>query len=219
MNKKDLESYKEKYGKISKNFAERFIDLVKHIKLSDSDLKKLKVGVRKLINSKWNELDFVIYFLPKSTPRPRSGRNGSFYVKGAGDNSKAFKEFIDNSEKEFGIITTPSIFLVDMYFPIPPGMNKIEKILAELKLVRPIAKPDWDNGGKTYSDMIQKHLLLEDSIIIDGRSRKFYSMKPRVEIRIKFMEKYDCKFNKKKIESWKFYKELEEKIEERDSII
>jgi hypothetical protein len=98
-------------------------------------------------------------------------------------------------------------------------MNRIDKILSELKLIRPMVKPDWDNAGKTYSDMIQKHLLLEDCLIIDGRTRKFYSIKPRIEINIKYMKKYDCKYNKKKIESWKFYEELEDKIVERDAIV
>lgn len=219
MKKKDIEAYQEKYGEIPNNFFERFNYVLEKANLKPKEILKLQEGARKLLKSKWEELDFVIYFTPQSTPRPRSGRGGRFYVKGAADNSNAFKEFITNSEHDFGIITTAAMFVVDVYLPIPPGMNRVEQILSELKLIRPIVKPDWDNIGKTYSDMIQKHLLMEDCTIIDGRTRKFYSAKPRVEINIKYMEKYDCKFHKKKIEAWKTYKELEDKIVERDSIV
>jgi Holliday junction resolvase RusA-like endonuclease len=218
MNKKEIQEYQEKYGNVPKGFFERFNFILNSFKLSTKDIEKLQQGVKKLLKTKWEELEFVVYFLPKSTPRPRSGKHG-FYVKGASDNSKSFKDFIENSEKDFGIITTPTIFRVDIYLPTPSGMNRIEKILSELKLIRPIVKPDWDNAGKTYSDMIQKHLLLDDCIIIDGQTRKYYSAKPRIEMNLKFMTKYDCKFNKKKIEAWKFYEELEDKIVERDAIV
>lgn len=218
MNKKEIKEYQDKYGDIPNNFYERFSQLMNSMKLSVKDITKLQEGAKKLLKAKWEELNFVIYFTPKSTPRPRAGKHG-FYVKGAADNSRAFKDFIENSEHDFGIITTATVFVTDLYLPIPAQMNRIEKILAELKLIRPVVKPDWDNAGKTYSDMIQKHLLLEDCLIIDGRTRKFYSSKPRIEMKLKFMKKYDSKFNKKKIEAWKFYEELEDKIIERDSIV
>src|SRR5690606_35289138 len=100
-----------------------------------------------------------------------------------------------------------SKIIMDMYLPIPSGMSKIDILLAELKLIRPLSRPDWDNFGKTYSDMIQKHLLLEDCLVVDGRVRKFYSLKPRIEIRIIYQDKFDSKFNKRKVESWNVYDE------------
>lgn len=219
MKKKEIDEYNNKFGEIPKDFSERFNYLIKTIKLPDKEVKKLKSYTTKLLKSKWTELNFVIYFYPKATPRPRSGRNGAFYVKGAKDNNKAFEDFINTTEHEFEIISTPCTFLVDIYLPMPSsGMSKVEKLLAELKLIRPVSKPDWDNAGKTYSDMVQKHLLLEDSLIIDGRTRKFYSIKPRIEIQIKYMNKYDCKYNKRKVESWRFYKE-NDKVFEKDSIL
>lgn len=219
MNKKELTDYNNKYGEVPKDFSKRFNYILDTFKIPGKELAKLRESAKKLLRAKWTELNFVIYYLPKATPRPRSGRNGTFYVKGAKDNNNAFKEFIDTSEHTFDIITTPCSLLIDIYLPIPSsGMSKIEKILAELKLIRPVSKPDWDNVGKTYSDMIQKHLLLEDSLVIDGRTRKFYSAKPRIEIQIKYMNKYDCRYNKRKIESWGFYKDNEKALE-KDSII
>ena len=78
-------------------------------------------------------------------------------------------------------------------------MNNVEKICAELGIIRPTSKPDWDNVAKAYCDMIQGILIYDDSLIVEGNSRKFYSLKPRIEIKIEYMEDYDSKFNKRKI--------------------
>ena len=86
-------------------------------------------------------------------------------------------------------------------------MNIVDTILAELGLIKPITTPDWDNLGKTYSDMVQKHLLLNDSLITDGSVSKRYSLKPRIEITITYLLNYDCQYNKKVIEHSKSYKE------------
>lgn len=220
MKQRDIEDYTQRYGPIPKDFNTRFSFLLETLKLKKPDLLKLQRSARKLLNAKWTELNFVIYFLPKATPRPRSGRNGVFYVKGAADNNKAFQEFMEKEKPNFPVITTTSTLVVDVYVPIPTsGMNKIEKILAELKLIRPISRPDWDNYGKTYSDMIQKHLLLEDSLVVDGRVRKYYSIKPRVEIQLKYMNEYDTKSNKKKVEGWTEYKTHPSDLAEKDHIV
>ena len=64
----------------------------------------------------------------------------------------------------------------------------------------PINKPDWDNLAKTYCDMIQDIILDDDSLIVKGVLEKRYSLKPRIEIHIEYMEDFDINFNKKKIQ-------------------
>ena len=49
--------------------------------------------------------------------------------------------------------------------------------------------------------MIQGLLIYDDALIIEGISRKWYSIKPRIEIKIKYMESFDSLFNLNKIES------------------
>lgn len=219
MKKKEIEEYLRKYGDVPKDFFERFSYIIKELNMPLKEVERLQKSIKKLMRAKWGKFNFVIYFLPKATPRARLGNRKIFYVKDANSNSVAFKEFIESLGTEIDIITTPCRLFVDLYLPIPSQMSRLEKLLAELKLIYPVSKPDWDNAGKTYSDMIQKHLLLEDSLVIDGRVRKFFSFKPRIEVKIEYMLQYDCKFNKKRIESWKFYKDLEENIIEKDSII
>ena len=79
-------------------------------------------------------------------------------------------------------------------------MKKHEKILAEMGLIRPISKPDFDNLAKTYSDMIQGTVMTDDALIVEGISRKYYSCKPRIEIIIEYMDEIDSDYNKKKTE-------------------
>lgn len=188
--------YKKIYGDIPNNSIERLDYLLKDIKLS-----KYKTSVFDLIkrnnNIKWKTLTYTIFLLPKATPRPRSGRNGIFYVKGASDNKKFFKQFTIN--EDIPLITTPTKFQCVSYLPIPKSMHPIEKICAELGFIYPVSKPDWDNLGKAYCDMIQDILIYDDSLIIEGTSIKRYSVKPRIEVTISYMEDYDSEFNKKKI--------------------
>ena len=196
-NKMNIEKeYNKLYGDIPKYNNERIEYLLK-----DTNLKRNKLKVYdeiKRINSiKWKKKSFTLYIIPKATPRPRSGKNGIFYVKGASDNKKFFKEFI--KDKELEIINTPCKIECISYLPISKSMNSVNKILAELGFIRPISKPDWDNLAKAYCDMIQGYLLEDDALIIEGISKKYYSVKPRVEITIEWMESFDCKYNEDKI--------------------
>lgn len=217
MNKRDLADFTEKHKDKPFNNNRRLIKLLRDLNVKDKEMSKLQSMVRKLSGAEWETVSFIICFDPKSTPRPRSGRGGIFYVKGARDNMKLFEDFVKEIQEPYELITTPCKIKIDSYFEIPNGMNRFEKICAELGMIRPISKPDWDNIGKTYSDMIQKTLLHDDCTIISGMSNKYYSYLPRVEITISYMTEYDCKFHKRKIEGWKTSKDRN--IPDKDNII
>lgn len=188
--------YEEKYGDITEDYEERINQLLTPIK-TDSRRKLLQEEIFRIRNIEWITKKFTIYLLPKATPRPRLGQRGVFYVKGAKDNKKLFKKFINDIDID--IITTPTKFTCKSYFPIPSSMNQIEKVLAEIGLIRPISKPDWDNVGKSYCDMLQGLILYDDSLIVEGVSKKYYSMKPRIEITISYMKEHDSGYNRKKM--------------------
>lgn len=188
--------YNELYGEIPRDSINRIDYLLKDMNLKHTRLKFTE-EVQRLTNMKWNKISYTIYLLPKATPRPRSGRNGIFYVKGASDNKKFFKEYLIN--QDIPLITTPTKFRCRSFLPIPKSMNSVEKILAELGLIYPISKPDFDNLAKAYCDMIQGTILYDDALVIEGVSEKYYSVKPRIEIEISYMDDYDSSFNKKKI--------------------
>lgn len=192
--------YLAEYGDIPKDLCSRIDWLLDKVNLKRQ--KKTVTGeISRILDIKWKQISYTIFLLPKATPRPRSGKSGVFYVKGAKDNKKIFEDFM--KDQTIDMITTPAKFDCTSYFPIPSSMNGVEKICAELGFIRPISKPDWDNVAKAYCDMCQGFLLYDDSLIIEGTSRKFYSIKPRIEIRISYMEDHDSTYNKNKIEKGK----------------
>lgn len=183
----------EKFSDIPENFEERMALLKSSV--SQKALDKFSV-ISEAFHPTWKTRKFIFYLIPKATPRPRLGKRGVFYVKGSRDNKEFFKEYI--KDMDISIISTATKFDCKTYFPIPSSMKSYEKLLAEVGIIRPLSKPDWDNVGKAYCDMLQGLLLLDDSIIIEGTSSKYYSIKPRVEITISWMDGYDSDFNRKK---------------------
>ena len=84
------------------------------------------------------------------------------------------------------LIYTPCDVCVNVYFKPPSSFTINDLFLAEIGLIRPIKKPDWDNIGKKYSDMYNGNIWLDDDLVIDGQVRKWYSILPRVEIDLKY---------------------------------
>lgn len=206
-NKKLIE-YETKYGNIPKDFYERFSYIISQMNLKIKDIEKIKKSIKRILGIKYEELSFVFYFFPQATPRPRYSRFSKvFYVKNMLNYNEIFKEFIDSCDDINFKIATPCELICKTYAPIPSSMNKIEKILAELGLIKNISKPDCDNLLKSYSDMIQKTLIVDDAIFYKMTLEKSYSFKPRIEITIRFMTEYDSKFNQEKLEKYNIDKE------------
>lgn len=219
--KSEIKEYQSKYSDIPDGFEAQVEYVINDVKLKDKEITKIRESIHKLKAAKWETFEMVVKLEPRATPRPRTGKWGNFYVSNAANYNNLFKKFISNLPENLypGIISTPCIMEIKTYHPVPSNMTRIEKILAELRLIYPISKPDFDNLAKTYADMVQKYLLLDDSLVIQAIQKKRYSCKPRIEIKFKFMTKYDCKYNKRKIESWTSYQASPIPIKEKESII
>lgn len=184
-------------------------DLIKFIiqnyNIDYNKLNKLESHIDSL---KWNEVKLDIFLDPYSTPRARlNSKTGTFYVKGAANHKKIMKNMVD----KFKIICTTTEIMVKTYQRTPRNVKSYELLLAEKGKIKPHDK-DWDNLGKTYSDMIQGVLLLNDNLISDGRVQKFYSIKPRIEVYIRYLSDFDSEFNMKKIMSSKAFKNLPDNV-------
>lgn len=196
-----LKEYNEKYGDIPKEFSDRFIYLWDLLKIKPKDIPNIQNLIRVLLGIKKKEINFVFYFIPEATPRPRYSRfTKAFYVKNALDYKTLFSKFIESCE-DVEEITTPTEFICKVYKPTPKAMNRYETILSELELIKDISKPDWDNIAKTYCDMVQHGLLLDDGLIYKGSLEKLFSVKPRIEISLKYYDKHDCTYNKRKVDN------------------
>lgn len=187
--------YLNEYGNIPKDEIDRFDYLLKDINLSRCKTT-LYNEISRISKISWKKISYTIYLLPKGTPRPRQGKGGIFYVKGAKDNKKLMEEFVKG--QDINLIITPIKFICKSYYPIPKSMNPIEKLLCEFGFARPMSTPDWDNVAKAYCDMIKGFLIYDDAQIIEGVSTKYYSIKPRIEVTIEYMEDFDINFNRRK---------------------
>lgn len=203
--KKQIEEYTVNYGMIPDDPDEILEYLKKELKLTEKDFDKIDRMETYAESIPWNNLRIVLPIIPRGTPRPKLGLHGIFYVTGAKENKKLCRYYV---EDQYKIIYTQTHFSVTTYMPTPmSSMNRHEIYRAETKSIVPTSYPDWDNLGKTYSDMIQDILILNDNIITKGFVEKYYSIKPRVEINIKYQEGYDSKFNKRRIQSSKAYQD------------
>lgn len=72
---------------------------------------------------------------------------------------------------------------VVMYMAVPASKNRKWREAALRGEIRPTVKPDWDNGGK-LTDALNLIVWIDDKQIVDGRVRKFYSDRPRTEVRV-----------------------------------
>lgn len=216
---KQEKDYQEKYAMIPDTHDERIAYILDHYKVN---MEKYNAIVRHNKEIQWNILDILFDLVPKATPRPRlNPKTNTFFVAGSSENKKIVKRLLP----KYDIIFTSTRFYVHTYQPIPTSVAKGEEILAaEEGYINPTSDPDWDNLGKTYSDMLQKYLLVNDNIIIDGRVVKHYSIKPRVEIHIEYQDNFDSNFNKKRIINSKSFKTLVDPalllpLEEREKFI
>lgn len=211
--KLDEEEYDRLYGHLPNTQIELVKYLIDEYKVKEKDLRE---AIEKEKQIPWREVTFKLNILPWATPRARLCRKtGTFYVKGASKHRKMINKYIDSHH----IIFTKTYFIVKTYQPTPKQMSRLEKVLFEMGVYQPLSDPDWDNLGKTYSDMVQSSLLLNDNLIVRGHVEKYYSIKPRVEIIIQYQESFDCNFNKRRVTHTESYKRLIEGMKDNDAEI
>lgn len=151
-------------------------------------------GIIQLIEGiKWTKVSFTIDTEPIPSHRPRlSGYR--VYVPGAAKNMAYFNKHVLPKLGEL-FITTPCKFDAKIYVRTPKSFSKLQKILAELKILRPWGNiGDVDNFLKSYMDCIQPNakrgyqgIMENDCLVVDSTTSKYYSITPRTEITIQYM--------------------------------
>lgn len=204
MDKKE-KMYQDKYGQIPINYEDRLRWMCDKYKINENIASKIIEERQRRIDSMYYTIiKIVLYQIPEGAKRPRfriinrknvlnaAKINSSFihvYSPGASQNNAYMKRVID--ETEFlnieQLICTPCDVEFRAYFPTPSYYNRIDTFMAEIGLDRPITKPDFDNIAKLYSDMYNSNVWLDDCLTIRGSVDKFYSILPRVEIDLRFL--------------------------------
>ena len=151
---------------------------------------------------KWKTVSFIIDMEPSPSHRPRlSGYR--VYVPGAAKNMVYFNKHV--LPKLNGLfITTPCKIDLGIYVRTPKSFSKTQTALAEMRLLRPwVNTGDNDNFEKAVYDMMQPNekrgfvgIMDNDCLIIDNNTHKYYSIHPRYEVSISYMEQLPAELYK-----------------------
>ena len=203
--KQKHDEYVAKFGDIPVDYNERLSWLYDKLKITDKQAVSI-LNKKDMMMEKLNYIgtQIVLFELPEGSPRPRfrivnrsnlsnmAISNPNFIhvysLTGAEDN-KFMKRLMtqDDFNALDQIICTPANVDIFAFFKTPSYYNKEDTMLAEIGIHRPIFKPDWDNLGKKYSDMFNANVWLDDDLVIDGAVHKYYSVLPRIEIRLRYL--------------------------------
>lgn len=206
--KQKAELYKSKYGHIPIDYRERLEYMIDLYKLDNKPDKMNEILMKRdmmLQNLTYYSLQIVsLYEEPEGTGRPRfrivnrknfhqeALANGQFvhvYTVGAKDDYLYMKRLVGEELIALeGLINSPCMVDYNCYFRTPTYYNTTDTFLSEIGLIRPsIVKPDWDNIGKKYCDMYNHNVWLDDATVNDASVHKYYSILPRVEINLKYL--------------------------------
>ena len=197
--------YEEKYGDIPVDYKERLSYLYDKLKVTEQQAFDILQKRYMMIDAlKLYDTQIILFEVPEGSPRPRfrivnrsnlsnmAMANPNFVhvysLTGAEDN-KFMQRLM--TQEDFtaldSMVCTPCVVDIYAFMKTPSSYNKEDTILAEIGLHRPISKPDWDNLGKKYSDMFNANVWLDDTLVVDGSIHKFYSILPRIEIKLRYM--------------------------------
>lgn len=180
-------------------FAERNWDIGKATKKAATKLKAIEQ------NREYETIQIVMYEYPMKTDRPRTF-NGHTYSPNAAENHAYFEKAIRKVLTDIRLINTPSEIEIDVYLEMPNRVKPDEVILFESKVLDIVDMPDYDNLGKCYTDLLKNTLTIDDDLFHIGTVRKYYSVLPRVEMRITYLKQHESEYVFKKMKSRKSVK-------------
>ena len=173
------------------------------------------------------ELFIILYEEPEGSPRPRArfvnktnlvssakaypGHIQIYSLTGKSDRMFMKRMINDNDLLEVNsLIHTACSVDYEVYIKTPSQFNNTDTYLAELGYIRPLCKPDFDNIEKKYSDMYNGNVWLDDSLVVDGTIKKFYSILPRVEIRLRYLNMLYNKYQ---------YNSISKRVEDPETVV
>lgn len=134
----------------------------------------------------YSEISFTVYGEPVSKSRPRVTRWGTYTPEKTTSQEKKIALVYKSIYHGFKFDKDVPLRLeTDFYVGVPKSDGKKTR---EKKLsgeIRPTKKPDVDNEQKLVQDSLNQVAFYDDAQIVETVGRKFYSDKPRTEIKIK----------------------------------
>lgn len=218
------EEYNNKYGHIPVNLEDRLSWMYDYYKMTPKKEEQVIQKRNEMISAlQYYDINLTLYQSPEATPRPRFRViNRTNFTQAARDNSQFVHVYNLYAKDDHtymqrmledglvyldSLISTPIIVEYVTFLQTPKYYNTEETFLAEIGLIRPMTKPDWDNLGKKYSDISNHNIWLDDQFVIRGTVDRFYSILPRIEIRIRYLNMVYNKHQFKSIVNRRDYNE------------
>ena len=136
-------------------------------------------------------IQFTIYGEPVAQGRPRATTIAGRARMYDPSKSRGYKEYVKLAASDYApatLLEGPLVLEIKIYRCIPKKLNKREQVQAEAGILRPTTKPDVDNYVKGIKDALNKVIWKDDSQIVSITAGKFYSQKPRIEVKVQALE-------------------------------
>lgn len=185
-------AYKQKYGKIPDDPLERIQYILGRKSSNEKFNADIQKTARQIKRIKRHRVSFTLWKVIKPSARPRATMRAGYvqmYVPNAKAAGKWFEEYF--KESNLPTIHTPCSLDINVYEQTPKSFSIKQTVLAELGILRPWKRTgDFDNYAKTIADMLQHGMLSDDCLIISSHVELMYSIKPRCEITIEYMDDF-----------------------------
>ncbi|BAU27610.1 Holliday junction resolvase RusA-like endonuclease [Aneurinibacillus soli] len=136
-------------------------------------------------------IQFTIYGEPVAQGRPRATMIAGKARMYDPSKSRGYKEYVKLAAADHApaaLLEGPLVLTVNVYRSIPKSYSNKKKTQAEAGEIRPTSKPDVDNYVKGIKDALNKVIWKDDSQVVSITAGKFYSQKPRIEVKVQVLE-------------------------------
>ena len=207
--KQKEKEYLDKYSNIPKEYEDRLRWMINTYHISKNNMQEIIDRRNNMMNNiQFFDFLVVLYMEPEGTPRhryrlitPKNYMNVALsspyvhiYQPRASEDHTYLQKLVSSEIIQLQqFIQTPFVCNINAFFKTPSGYSKSDIFMAEIGLDFHIKKPDVDNIEKKYLDMFNQTIWLDDNMCFSGNLNKFYSILPRVEIHIQYM---NCAMNK-----------------------
>ena len=201
--------YKEKYNDIPRDYRDRLEWMIDNYHISEKNMQEIIERRDNMIDHiQFYDFVVILYMEPEGTPRhryrlitPKNYTNAALnspyvhiYQPRASEDHAYLQKLVSSEIIQLQqFVQTPFACNINAFFKTPSGYSRSDTFIAEIGLDFNIKKPDVDNVEKKYLDMFNQNIWLDDNMCFSGRLNKFYSVLPRVEIHIRYM---NCAMNK-----------------------
>jgi Holliday junction resolvase RusA-like endonuclease len=123
---------------------------------------------------------------PIAKKRPRFARRGKFVVTYSAQETEEGRTYLE-IRRQWGKppLDCPVIVEMTFLFPITAGSKKAVKAMLEGE-TKHMKKPDLDNAGKFYLDVMNQLVFLDDKQVYELALTKAYAQEPQTIIRVEW---------------------------------